>query len=437
MKRKHILWLYEELPNLVSAGVLSAEGAARLRQYYGDAGEQVRRNYALAVCAALGAALIGLGIILLFAHNWENLSRPARTVLSFTPLVLGQLIAGWTLLRRPDSVPWREGSGIFLMAGVGAAIALIGQTYHISGDLGAFLFTWMLLSLPIVYVLGAVVPGAFYWIGLTWWAGFVQSEGGQVVLFWPLAALMGPYLWKVARDNPYGPRAILLGWVLALCLCVATGITLERSLPGLWTVIYCALFATMYLLGAYAFGGAPAFWQRPLEVVGAAGIAVVSLMLTFREPWREVGWNYYRSSAGYHAWAAVQDYLLASGLLAASALLLVLVYRERRLEKIPFGVAGVVALVVYATIAAELPESFALAIFNVYLFALGLITLFSGLLSRHLPTLNWGLLLVSTLIIARFFDVDLSFTARGIAFILVGIGFLAANLVVRRTGDTS
>jgi hypothetical protein len=34
---------------------------------------------------------------------------------------------------------WREGTATFLVFAVGAAIALIGQTYHLPGDLGSFL----------------------------------------------------------------------------------------------------------------------------------------------------------------------------------------------------------------------------------------------------------------------------------------------------------
>ena len=41
----------------------------------------------------LGAVLIGGGIILLLAHNWEQLGRPARVAVAFAPLVLSQALA--------------------------------------------------------------------------------------------------------------------------------------------------------------------------------------------------------------------------------------------------------------------------------------------------------------------------------------------------------
>ena len=437
MSKKHIEWLYNELPNLVSHGVFTAECAERVREYYGDEAGRNRRAYALIICGVVGATLIGLGIILLFAHNWENLSRPARTVLSFTPLVIGQGITGWTLLRRRDSIAWREGSTLFLMAGIGAAIALIGQTYHIPGDLGTFLLTWMLLTVPSVYLLGATAPGVLYWVGLTCWAGYMQGEGSHAVLFWPLAAVMGPHLWKAAKENPYGPRVVLLGWVLALCLCVATGITLEKTWPGLWIVVYCGLFATMYLLGDYAFHAAPSIWQRPLHVVGACGATVLSLVLTFEEPWKSVGWAHYRSGGRFHEWAAIQDYVMVLVLLTVVTTLLVVLVRDRRYESVPFGVAGVVGVLGYVAMSLAEHEGYPTALFNAYLFGLAVVTLVAGIRSGRLATLNGGLLMLTALIVARFFDWDLSFTVRGIAFITIGVGFLGTNLLVRRTGEMS
>jgi hypothetical protein len=45
------------------------------------------------------------------------------------------------------------------------------------------------------------------------------------------------------------------------------------------------------------------------------------------------------------------------------------------------------------------------------------------------------MLMLAGLIVTRFFDSDLGFVVRGLAFIGVGIGFLATNVVlIRRKG---
>jgi hypothetical protein len=75
---------------------------------------------------------------------------------------------------------------------------------------------------------------------------------------------------------------------------------------------------------------------------------------------------------------------------------------------------------------------------NGYLAALGLATLARGLGEARLGATNIGLILLATLAIARFFDADLSFIARGIGFILVGLSFLGVNAyLVRRRREAS
>ncbi|MEW6448983.1 MAG: DUF2157 domain-containing protein, partial [Bacillota bacterium] len=157
MDKKKIKWLYSELPLLIDKQIISEESAQRLRQYYGDVEEGSGRRMAFIVFGILGAALIGAGIILILAHNWDALSRTFRTVLALAPLIIAQSLAGWVIWRRSESASWREGTATFLMFAVGASIALISQTYHISGGGDSFLLTWMLLSVPLVYLMRANV----------------------------------------------------------------------------------------------------------------------------------------------------------------------------------------------------------------------------------------------------------------------------------------
>jgi dipeptide/tripeptide permease len=49
-----------------------------------------------------------------------------------------------------------------------------------------------------------------------------------------------------------------------------------------------------------------------------------------------------------------------------------------------------------------------------------------------MTVMNGGLLITAGMIVARFFDSDLPFLIRGITFIVLGIGFLATNLVLLR-----
>jgi len=430
-RKKAIAWLYGEIPVLITSGVLSGDTATRIEAYYGPVTVRSRRHLALMLFSILGAFLIGLGIILLLAHNWEMMSRPVRAALSFAPLIAGQALAGWTLLRRSDSMAWREGSATFLALAVGACIALIAQTYHISGDTSAFVLTWVLLGAPLIYVLNATTVALLYIAGVTAWAGAARFEDGQALLFWPLAAFLAPYVWRAYKQDPEGPRARLLSWGICAALPIAAGFVLERTVPGIWIIVYSALFCTLLLAGRRIFGtdrlNAP-------RVVGFAGSAVLTLVLTYDWVWREVGWNYYRYGWTHSEWATWQDYGLALASLAGVVLLVVPGVRRKDWFAAVSGGLPLLAVLGFSASALDVPPRTIMAAFNVYALIFGTVILLAGLRRNELVTVNAGMAVLSALILVRFFDAGLSFTLRGILFIILGLAFLGANVVlVRRT----
>jgi hypothetical protein len=67
-------------------------------------------------------------------------------------------------------------------------------------------------------------------------------------------------------------------------------------------------------------------------------------------------------------------------------------------------------------------------VINAYGVGLGLLICQDGLRQGRLGTMNFGLLLVSGVLVARFFDADMSFVVRGVAFVVLGLAFLGVNL---------
>ncbi len=291
MNKKAVQWLYGELPGLVAKGVLPPGADERLRSHYGPVEPARPARLAVIIFGVLGALLIGAGIILLLAHNWEDLTRPVRVVLSFLPLVLAQGLAVWTFLRRSKSLAWREGVGTLQFLMIGASISLVAQTYNISGDLPRFILTWVLLGLPIVYLLDAVLPAILFLWGITVWACLIRTEDGFAAGYWLLAVLVLPWLAKGIRVGRYDARLTLFLWACCFSVTVAAGVTIERVLPGLWIILYSGLFALMFLAGEFWFRESDGFWSRPLRHFGAAGVLVLSFMFTFEWPWHHIGWN--------------------------------------------------------------------------------------------------------------------------------------------------
>jgi uncharacterized membrane protein len=425
-KKNGIAWLYRELPELVRSRVLDEGAAGRLRDHYGPAPEQRRRSLGLVICAALGAMLVGLGIILLLAHNWADLSRPQRTLLSFAPLLLGQLVAGWAWVRRRASRAWCEGAAISLLLAIGASIALVGQTYHISGDLPRFVLVWMLLGVPLIYFFDAVLPALIYWLGVTWWCFLGAWDGLPVMFFWLLVALPIPFWWRLVADKKRTLAAAWLSWGLAICLSVGLGFSAHASLKWLWAPLYLAFFAVCFL--AAGQWQAAAAVRRPFRLLGSWGTVGLVLLLTFKDVWRELIRHRF-SAAGWSVWP---EYLLLGVLLLlAIGLLLRSILSGQWLECL-FGLAAPGITLVLLASPQLLPLGPVLLLANLYILILGGAVLRDGLHCGQLPRINAGLGILSALIAVRFFDSQLPFTVRGVLFILIGLAFLAVNLLVKR-----
>lgn len=426
MNVKALRWLYQELPGLVAKGVLAEETAAKIKEHYGELRGAGKTSVAKIVCAVTGALLIGLGIISLLAHNWEQFSRPVRTIISLGPLVIGQALGLWVLVKRPESNPLKESVASFISLMVGASIALVSQTYNIPGDVNTFVLTWMLLILPLVYLMQASLPAAIYLIGITAWSASHWDNPARGILFWPLAALIAPhFIWSLRREI-YAIRSTILSLVITICVSVAASVTLGKTWPGSWVIILPSTYAVFYLIGQRRFASLTSNWQRPMRLIGGIGLFVLAFQFTFRYAWRYLESESYGRALSVNALA---DHLITF-IIVASAIVLFF-DNARRGELMPslFGVLPLAAIVGYSLAAL----SIAPLIFNIYLFALSVSCILGGLENNRLSVVNTGMLMLAILIVARFFDSDINFIIKGLVFIAVGIGFLSVNLsLIRR-----
>jgi hypothetical protein len=438
MNKKAIQRLYEELPRLVAQGILTPEAEGRLRAHYGPVEPARPARLAVILFGVLGALLIGAGVILLLGHNWENLSRPVRAVLSFLPLVAAQGLVAGTIFKRRPSLAWREGTGTLLFLMIGASISLVAQTYNISGEVPRFLLTWSLLGLPVVYLLDAVSPALLFLGVITARGCHLRAEDGVAGGYWLLAALLLPLLATWLRAGRYRTRPTWLLWAFCFSVTIAAGVTIERVLPGLWIILYAGLFALMFLAGEFWFQEVAGFWTRPLRHFGATGGLVLSFLLTFEWPWKAIGWHYCHGARIHEAsWRAIPDAVLGSAVPLAALVLLVTTVRRRTPLGLLFGMAPILAIGGFCLSSLYDTPAPAAGIFDLYLLVTGLWLLVTGIQINKQAQMNIGLLVVTALIIARFFDSDLSFLLRGLVFIALGIAFLVANVVMlRRKGAT-
>jgi uncharacterized membrane protein len=393
------------------------------------------KHWAIVLFSILGAVLIGGGIILLLAHNWEELSRPMRAAISIAPLAVAAVFGAWLLWTERDSTAWREGVATAQTLAIGSSIALVAQTYNLGGRFDEFMLTWSLLALPIAYLLQATLPMLLYLVGIVVWTGSVMNQAGSGLWYFPLLGAALPFVWWASRPNRYHPRPLLILWVLAVTVCIGTGLATERVCEKLdaWPVLFAGLFAVLYLVGARWWGEASAGWQRPLQNVGALGTVGLALVLSFADVWSHASWRY--------SWAEVVSLRVGLQLAAAAifpvaaVVLWIPSWRRQAWSEVMLGIVPALAAVWW--IGARYDAGVIGAIlFNLYLFVLGIGTLVIGFRSRRLGPVNAGMGMLTAVILCRFFDSHLNFIVRGLAFIIIGIGFLMTNLMLLRRKGT-
>ena len=157
--------------------------------------ESVGSGTFLRAVLTLGAALIGLGLILFVAANWQRIPAPAK-VSGALALSLAALHGGY-YCRFVNDRHQRLGAALLWIAlfGIGGVIALIGQIYHVEADSYLLPLVWGALCVPVALLLR--FPAALYATsGLWFWANWLfELSRNQGSWFYPalLLGLLVPY----------------------------------------------------------------------------------------------------------------------------------------------------------------------------------------------------------------------------------------------------
>ena len=427
-------WLLAELPELIASGVLTQESADALRQHYSSTPPGEPRRIGFTLSAILGSLLIGAGIILLVAHNWDFLSRPVRCAIAFTPLLLSQALAVFVLLRRNESAAWRETTAILNVAGIGTAIALVSQTYQIQGDFARFILVWMILAFPIVYLfqtsvgLSAWFVGAAVWVWSSKHGDFFGAHPNNLWV-WPLLFLGLPAFVMLLRQNRNGYGTLLATTALAIACAFALAQTDEIGAQSFWRSSFAAYWSLVYLVGAVSFYDWRPTRFHPFVAIGWIGILSMAVFLSFQDEWRNRQWQNAVDFVPRHypdllAFGIQVVWILAALLFVGFAL-----WKRREPNLAP---AALTPIVLIAWLIAKQTGDGVVPFLclNFFLLALGVYTLLRGIRSGRVFEANLGMVVIAVLATVRFFDTDLEFVVRGIAFIAIGLGFLVTNLVV-------
>lgn len=412
----------KEITELLDAGVITPETADRINQYY-DSKTEPSSNKLIIVFGILGAILVSLGIILILAHNWDSLSRMVKTVIAFIPLVFGQVICGYTLFKKSESVTWREAGSAFLFFSVGACIGLLSQIYNISGNLSSYLFTWMLLCVPVIYVMRSSTVSLLYIAGITWYAceiGYWGNSTHESFIYWGMLLLVLPYYYILFRQRSESNFFTFHNWFIPLSVVIVLG-TIARDEGELMFIAYVSLFGLLYLIGSTPFIREQKIRNNGYLILGSLGTVGILLVLSFSFFWNDL---IDKDFSETNVFSSVE--FLVSVVLTLAALGL-LIYQKIKHQPLDIKPVEMIFLLFIIVFVIGLSSTISVVLINLLVLGVGILTIREGARENHLGILNYGLLIVTALVICRFFDTDISFVLKGILFVGVGLGFFFAN----------
>ncbi len=432
---KNIRWLLGEIDRWKAEGLVSSEQADLIRRRYDQPPAPPAAGsvpWGLLVFATAGAIVIGLGVILLFAYNWDEIPKFGKLALVFGA-VIGAHLAGARLLAREGWQP-KLGEALAALGTMfyGAGIWLVAQIYNIDEHYpNGFLF-WALGALAMAWAIRSTANGLLAVILLAIW-GCVEALDFRSPQFWAVLLVAGgllPLAWRERSALLLAATLAVIQLLLAVNVVQWGGAPLAFTATLAWAVL---LVAASRLTAADRpdYGGAPTV----LSFFGFGAFFVCAYLLSFREAADDLlDWG--RHSQGSNlgiaysfGWGLFILGLAGWGWIMRRSLLQreLEIHREEWL--LPIALAYCFGI---AALGAQGWQLFISWSFNLMLLGVAIMWMWRGCQESRLGTTVLGSLLLGAVVLARYFDLFQSLASRGLAFIILGGIFLAEALYYRK-----
>jgi uncharacterized membrane protein len=333
--------LEKKLESWLSAGVIDAGTAARIRACEESKGSDERLRWPVLLALALGGTLLCAGVLLFVAAHWDELSPASRFTLVVSLVAAFPIAGALTAERFPALSVTFHAIGTVC---VGAGIFLAAQIFNLQENWTNGILLWavsaavgwfFLRSWPHAALLAVLVPA---WLVGRWtyYAGEYWGRDANVV--WDgLLLLALTYFTAITQTRESAERKALVsigGLALLPCTIVAVLLRHEFTSPYAREPV-SAPYLTFAWITALGVPLGLAFllrrsssWMNVISALWVLGLGLVA-------PHHDFLWNDW-DVLGFYIWAAVG----ALGLISWGV-------AERRPERINLGVAGFALTVLF------------------------------------------------------------------------------------------
>lgn len=425
--KKNIKWLLTEIDLWLNEELIAADQAENIKRRY-----QVPEQgpaWGRIIFFSIGAVLFGLGVILLFAYNWEKMHKFVKLAVIVLALLAAHGTGFW--LRQPAGRYRTAGEGLHLTGTMlfGAGIWLVAQIYHIDEHYPNAFFIWGFGAMTMAWALPSISHAILATVLLVLWNGFEAFDFKNPHLLSPFIILAGlmPLAWvdrsRVLLATTIGAFMLMLAFSVATvggdlafllvffsaCILIAAGLLVRRKggFPGSGPILsfigYSVYLATLFVLSFFHHG-------KGLFTIHfdkfPAGIYFFSFSTT---------------AIGLLIWAFWPVY--------------------RRPQNVPadyridfYGVLITLLLVVLNTLGVLGLKGWAgAAVFNLVFLFHSIMLIVTGCKKLDIKTTTAGCLLLAFISMARYTDLFVSLLARSSVFLMMGAALFAVGLYYSRT----
>jgi len=382
----------------------------------------------------LGSILIGLGILLFVASNWDKIDRPFKIFIIFGVISLFNLAVYYFRFIKQSYLGLAEGFCLIGSFAFGAGIWLIAQIYQIHYNFSAGILFWILGILPAVYIYRSWTTMSLAGVLTLVWLCSYQSYyfNREAYGFFLLAPLI------IALCYNMRSRFSLFVMVVASCVWLGHFWLLKYSVWD-WLLEHGAFTAQLLLAAIYMIFGFVLYglgmWHLKKQSFTAfsflykfLGVLLISssaYSLTFAH-------HYYKYHSGYCPYGIMAVVMALS---VSAAVLICYLYNSAKEKRditesrmlFYFLILGLAAVIVsFAS------PRFASAAFNITVLAQALGFLYLGFVIGSEGLFRLGIFIFFVHALSRYFDILWKMMPRSLLFIFGGILLIAGAIFADR-----
>ncbi len=420
--------LFNEIKQWVSDGIIDSSQEARIKSHYAGRLEYGRL---INTITTLGSILVGLGVLLFVASNWDKLGRAVKITIIFSVTSLFNL-AGYYFRNVKKNHPGLS-QGFFLMGAFsfGAGIWLIAQIYQIHYNFSGGILFWILGILPLVYIyrlwtvlsLSSIL--SFIWL-CSYQSYYFQRAGYG---FFILLAVILFFCYKQGQRFPLfvmiAAVASWLGhfWFLEFYRAELFSEANAIIAHLVFAIVFIALGFILYALGVYHLArkqfGKFSFLYKFLGIIF---ICLPAYSLSFAHHYDDYTRGVYPLKVG-----------LVIGFLFILAISISLYLRNlsrkegRNSQEINLVLCVICATIFAVAVSLMLPRFTSLC-FNIILFIETLGFMYLGFIKHSEGIFRLSIVIFFVNVLSRYFDIFWKMMPRSLLFIFGGIILIAGAI---------